>query len=356
VDQLVEQSLNRSPKQVVIDVRLLEVGDNRLKELGFDWLLGAFGASVELAGGSTGNAQNPTTYLTQDFPNQLALAGGGTTPLGNNPVTAGLRSSGDVGVQGIDSVLFGTLSALSKRSPGIFSVSGVMTSPQFQVVVRSLDQKKGVDLVAQPSVVTRSGQKATLEIVREFIYPTEFDPPQIPTSFGNTNVFDAITGALLDLPLPPAVVTPATPTAFEMRKTGVLLEVEPVISEDGRTVDLTITPDFTEFVGFVNYGSPIRSLFEGTFFELTPNLIFQPIFENKKVITSVKVWDGATIVLGGLITEQDTVIQDKVPVLGDAPFVGRLFKSDVKQRRAKNVIFFVTVNVVDPSGARINQP
>ncbi|SKA94465.1 general secretion pathway protein D [Prosthecobacter debontii] len=354
VDQLVEQAQSRSPKQVVVEVRLLEVSDNRLNELGFDWLLGANRSqNVEFAGGSTGNAQD-SNYLASDFPNRDITALG-NNPIGQNPITAGLRSSGDLGLAGIDGVLFGgTSSQVSSRTPGILSVTGVMTDPQFQGVLRALDQKKGVDLTAQPSVVTRSGQKATVEIARELIYPTEFDPPQIPTSVGNNNLVDAVTGNPVPLPLPPAVITPSTPTAFETRKTGVILEVEPVISDDGRTVDLAITPDFTEFLGFVNYGSPIRSIYEGFFFELTPNLIFQPIFESKKVITAVKVWDGATIALGGLVTDREIIIQDKVPLVGDLPVVGRLFKSDVKQRVTKNIVFFVTVRVVDPSGARIN--
>jgi len=61
-----------------------------------------------------------------------------------------------------------------------------MTDPQFQVVIRALNQKKGVDLMSAPSVTTKSGQKATVEVVREFYYPTEFDPPQIPQQFGST--------------------------------------------------------------------------------------------------------------------------------------------------------------------------
>ncbi|MES2505214.1 MAG: Amuc_1098 family type IV pilus outer membrane protein [Verrucomicrobiota bacterium] len=363
VDMLVEQALNRSPKQVVVEVRLLEVGDNRLDEIGFDWLLGAFGVNngqAEMAGGSIGNALTGANFLTGDFPFQKFVAPGVSTAIGMNPLTTGLRSSGDLGNNSIDSVLFGAKPSVSRRSPGVLSVSGVLSNPEFQGVLRALAQKKGIDLASQPSVVTRSGQKASVEITRELIYPTEFDPPQIPTNFGQSNIINNPNpgpGPLPTLPtrLPPAVVTPSTPTAFEMRKTGVVLDVEPVISDDGRTVDLTVTPQFTEFSGFVNYGSPIRTLFEGSFLELTPNLIFQPVFDSRKIITSVKIYDGATVVLGGLVTDQVEIIADKVPLLGDAPFIGRLFKSDVKRRRVRHVLFFVTVRVVDPSGARINQ-
>jgi general secretion pathway protein D len=88
---------------------------------------------------------------------------------------------------------------------------------------------------------------------------------------------------------------------------------------------------------------------------ITTNMILQPIFKVQKVTTAVKVYDGATVVLGGVKIENRTMVEDKVPILGDLPFVGRLFKSNTKQTDTKNVIIFVTVEVVDPSGRRVNR-
>jgi hypothetical protein len=52
------------------------------------------------------------------------------------------------------------------------------------MIMRGLAQKKGTDLMTAPSVTARSGQKATIEIIREFIYPTEYEPPELPNSVG----------------------------------------------------------------------------------------------------------------------------------------------------------------------------
>ncbi len=352
VDQLVEQALNSSPKQVVISVRVVEINQTNLEELGFDWLLEGFGSSIVLEGGTKGNQQTGA-YPNLDFPNKLASG----EPVGQNPVTAGLRSSGDLySNQTIDDILYGATTAASRRSPAAFSLAGVLTNPQFQVAIRALDQKTGIDVMAKPEVVTKSGQKANVQVVRELIYPTEFDPPQIPTNVGTNTVLIDQNGNETFPPLPPIPVTPSTPTAFEMRRVGVVLDVEPVISEDNKVIDLTITPEITEFVGFVNYGSPINSVAsDGVKVELTENRIFQPIFSSRKIATSVKVYDGATVVLGGLISDNNIMIDDKVPVAGDLPFVGRLFRSKVSQRRVKNMLFFVSVKVVDPSGARVSQ-
>lgn len=171
------------------------------------------------------------------------------------------------------------------------------------------------------------------------------------------------------------IATPTTPTAFEMRKTGVLVDVEPIISDDGRTVELTIAPELTDFEGFVNYGSPIYSPSSTTVLPIqwgpgatssyvpisqperliTPNLILQPIFKTQKVSTAVKIWDGATIVLGGAKIQRRSMVNDQIPVLGNLPFVGRFFRSEVTQTETKNIIIFVTVSVVDPSGQKINR-
>lgn len=90
--------------------------------------------------------------------------------------------------------------------------------------------------------------------------------------------------------------------------------------------------------------------------ELTPNIISQPIFSTKKITTSVKVYDGATVVLGGLVSDQSIMMDDKVPVIGSVPYVGKLFQSKVEQKRTKNLVMFVSVKVVDPSGSRVNRP
>jgi general secretion pathway protein D len=358
VDELVESAVSSSPKQVEIQVKMIEINDTRLKELGFDWLLGDFnvpGSQKVFASGGTYGNQRSSTGPTTDFP--TTFPGSGGIPVGIHPLTAGLRSTGAIlGVPSIDGLIGRVATpAIDSRSPGAFAVTGVFTDPQFQVVLHALDQAKGVDLMAAPSVVTKSGQRANIAIVREFIYPTEFDPPQIPQTVGQTPVGQGL--VLVGTAPPVNPVTPATPTAFEKRDVGITLEVEPVISEDSKTVELNLVPSAVEFEGFIDYGEPIK--FSGSLAGegiATENHIFQPVFRTNKVTTSVSVWDGNTIVIGGLMNETRQDIHDKVPVLGDIPIVGRAFSSKVSQTQRKNIIFFVSARVVDPAGNRVNQP
>ena len=80
------------------------------------------------------------------------------------------------------------------------------------------------------------------------------------------------------------------------------------------------------------------------------NVINQPIFTTRKVTTSVSVFDGSTVVLGGLMREDVQKVQDKVPILGDIPILGRLFRSSVDQHTKTNLVMFVTARLMNPAG------
>ena len=356
VDAIVEQANVSGPKQVEIEAKFIEITQNNLKAMGFDWLLGpfTFGGNNQLAG-TGGTSGTGATVNQVDYPFPVN---------GSNPITAGNRS-GNLAISGnaIDSLLLGTTAAQT-LSPGIFGLGGLLTDPQFQVVVRALNQKKGVDLLSAPRVTTKSGQRAVIEIVREFRYPTQFQPPQIPQTVGAVRTESSgVVGDLIPLGSTSTVpVTPTTPTAFETRNTGVTLEVEPVVGPDGVTIDLNLVPQVVEFEGFINYGSPILSP-SSTFLDtvasvirttpqnvITPNVINQPIFSTRKVTTSVSVWDGQTVVLGGLMREDVQKTEDRTPILGDIPIVGRLFRTNVDQRIKRNLIIFVTARLVNPGG------
>ena len=346
------------PKQVEIEAKFVEISQSNLKELSFDWMLGQANIpatrNVFFGGGTTGTA--PATNAP-DFP--FVRPGG--VPVGASPLTGGNRS-GQVAISAnaIDALLFGA-GGSSLIAPALGALAGPFTDPQFQVVIRALNQKKGVDLLSAPRVTTKSGQRAVIEVIREFKYPTEFDPPQIPQNVGgNFNGGGVIGGGGLLNPLAAQSngsfpVTPTTPTAFEVRNTGVTLEVEPVVGPDEYTIDLNLVPQVVEFEGFINYGSPIQTtstnaLGVSVVNVITANVINQPIFSTRKITTSVSVYDGNTVVLGGLMREDVQKVEDKTPILGDLPIIGRLFRSSVDQHLKRNLVIFVSARLMKPDG------
>jgi general secretion pathway protein D len=60
------------------------------------------------------------------------------------------------------------------------------------------------------------------------------------------------------------------------------------------------------------------------------------------------------VVLGGMISETITKIKDQVPVLGDLPIFGRLFKSESTDSQKQNLLIFVTPTIIDPAGNRVH--
>jgi len=362
VDAIVEQASVAGPKQVEIEAKFIEINQNILKELGFDWLLGQFNIGNHRVFGSGGTSGTAPAVNPGDYP---FVPPGTSNPVGQFPVTAGNRSGNlAISANAIDALLFPTMGA-SSLAPGIFGLSGVFTDPQFQVVIRALNQKKGIDLLSAPKITTKSGQRAVIEIVREFRYPTQFTEPKVPdiSGRGSSNT----TTTTIALP----VVGPSTPSNFETRNTGVTLEVEPVVGPDGVTIDLNLVPQVVEFEGFINYGSPIKTVNPALLnfiagstssltgltqaITLTDNVINQPIFSTRKVTTSVSVWDGQTVVLGGLMREDVQKVEDRTPFLGDIPMVGRLFRTNVDQHIKRNLIIFVTARLVNPAGQPVHQ-
>jgi general secretion pathway protein D len=137
----------------------------------------------------------------------------------------------------------------------------------------------------------------------------------------------------------------------QILETGPLLDVVPYVLSDGYTINLTLIPSLTEFNGYVTAPS-IANVTGGLNVVQLPVIL--PDFTVRQVVTTVNVWDGQTVVLGGLITSQTTTEKDKVPVIGDLPILGRLFQSQTKTAVKKNLMIFVTATIVDPAGNRIH--
>jgi len=335
IAQIIDAMSQSEPVAVAVKVTMIRTQQSNLEELGFDWLLNGAGSidnsGVAAGGGTIGNG---TPRTAADFTGENIGDPEGI-------MTAGLRSGdGAISNNSIDGLIANPdrTSQAINVAPGVLSVTGVFGDAQFKSIMRGLDQKKGIDIMARPSVVTRSGQASNIAVIREFIYPTEYEPPEVPQTVEGGGS---------------APVTPATPTAFETRDVGITLEVLPVADANKRFVDVTLNPSFVEFDGFVNYGSPIRAATDvigAGSVEITKNAILMPVFSAQKLATQLTVADGATIVIGGLMTESVKNVEDKVPVLGGLPVVGRMFSSKSRESVSTALIFLVNIELIDPTG------
>jgi general secretion pathway protein D len=120
---------------------------------------------------------------------------------------------------------------------------------------------------------------------------------------------------------------------------------------------MTIIPTITEFLGYDDPGAFVpqaQSVSGGQGGAAIPLRAQLPLphFRLRQVTTSAIVWDGQTVVLGGLISEDVSKVKDKVPVIGDLPLLGRFFRSESSSTFKKNLMIFVTPTIIDPAGNR----
>ena len=103
-------------------------------------------------------------------------------------------------------------------------------------------------IVETQMTVARAGEKATSESIREFIYPTEYEPPELPTTIRiEKDTESKVTQA--------DFATGPTPTAFETRNLGTTLEIETEISEDSRYIDLRLASDIVHHTKNIAYAT-----------------------------------------------------------------------------------------------------
>ncbi len=294
------------PKQVTIEARFIEVAQTDLDEFGFEWMLTDHWQLANKKG------PGPLSSRERIQLNQNAANGG---------FTRGLRyfSGASDGANPAGS----TITTFGAMTGTLFSISSVLTNPELTFVLHALSQRGGTDLLSAPRVTTRSGVNAQIQVVQEIIYPTEYEEQSVESQMD----------AAFRVPIP---------TAFETRETGVILNVTPTVGPDGYTIDLTLVPEVSELADWLDYGPPDRYP------------ILQPVFTSRSVTTSVVLWDNQTLVLGGMIRDQVTRFDDKIPILGDIPLLGRLFRSKGERSSKRNLIVFVTARLVNPAGDPIH--
>src|SRR5208337_3795 len=204
-----------------------------------------------------------------------------------NPVTGAAGTT--IAPASTDTLL---TSGLRNPSTSLFTLTGILTDPQFRLVIHALQQRSGAELLAQPEVTAQSGRQAQMKAT---------DVVAVITGYGfsqNTGTTGGAVGGT------GTVVAPATSTFVypepEQMEIGPTLDVIPCVLSDGFTINLTLIPTYQEFVGYDNPNSVLTSglTTSGAFpggLVLVPTVL--PRFRVRQVVSAVNVWDGQTVVL-----------------------------------------------------------
>ena len=322
-------------KQFEVETKFLSFTENDVKNFTFNLQM-------------NGNTSIPAPGIP-GIPYTPQSASGGTDGLRG---TAGF-SPGGGSLTALQNLLDSTYPQYASNQVGVnASVFGRGIAAMLQLLQNAI----GKDLVAAPRVTLADGKQSKIVISRRMWYPTSYTAPQIPQN-------DSGTGS--------GFVLPSNPTGFESRDIGTTLEVKGESTAIPRAVDLDFTNLLVEdFEGFIDYGSQISSVDFGTQAVVVggvtvapavnpvttvvgqaPYLV--PIFSRKSLQTRVRLLDGETVGMGGLISDSVQMVDDKVPMLGDIPMLGRFFRSEASQKIKSNLVIFCTLRIVNTDGTLV---
>lgn len=321
-------------KQVEIEAKFLEVQQGDLEELGVNW---GFNSNTDTRGIITTSNRSLTGVFNQEsISSDIVVSGIATdsTPVASNSPPS-LPNIIDLGSDVASSANAET-GIVSSFGSDLFTLSGILGNVEVNAVVRALSRKQGTDLMSAPKVTVLSGKTAEIVVAQELRYPESYSDIEAEVSTSETG------GSAV-------AITAGTPQDFVTRNIGVEMEVVPTVEKDNR-ISLQLEPQVTEFEGFVEFGGPSIAAVGNTTVTV-PAGFYQPVFSTRRVRTEVTVWDGATVVLGGLTREEVVTLNDRVPVLGDMPLVGRLFRSEGESTQKRNLLIFVSANLISPGGS-----
>ena len=200
-----------------------------------------------------------------------------------------------------------------QKEPG---VAGTFSREVGEKLVKSLSRRPGFrkSKLAPFSGKEVTGKEVEISLVREFIYPSEYDPPVIGEA-GDDGI---------------APVTPATPVTFDKRDLGTFLKTTTKPSEDGK-LKVSIDLKRTIFEGFVNYGTPITTKGKGMLGKevdivVTENRIEMPLFDVRTAKAEILVNEGDFIAISGFYPIERGELENFTPANADEPeFSGENF-------------------------------
>ncbi len=271
---------------ILIESKMVEIKMNDLEELGFDWTL------------SHGNGEEDHWNFTFTSPS--------------------------IGSGWSDNTLVNNLNLIPNFGPG--------GSWSLFLTINAIDRTDRSEILSTPKVVTVSGRQAQVQMVRQMYFPESWTEPEINTSCGSSVSFE-----------------PSYPEFGGPRDIGTSLTVTPTLQPNNYTVRLELNPSVTDLTGWsdYSYNYVIGDFSSGDEYPMTLKM---PEISNREVQTTIKVYDGQTVVLGGILSDSHGQLSDRWPIYADIPLIGRLFTESASQAHKDNLIISVSTRLISGDG------
>ena len=220
--------------------------------------------------------------------------------------------------------IVGTINDASSMGAGTLSLGGVIGNRAYSVLISALDKKSSTVDLSVPRVTVLNNRQAHIRRGETRWYYESYDVETLDR--GDSG--DAY-----------VLVPDGDPTELEL---GLIFDVKVNIGNDGRTVMLGLVPQIKSFLGW--------EMFSTTTGSDSDSGAKLPRTHDEIIKTSVKVASGETVVLGGMLSETDNEEIRKIPLLGDIPILGNLFKYRSKTHNPNNLLIFITARVINERG------
>jgi general secretion pathway protein D len=282
-------NLDRPKPQVLIKVVFLEVTRNDSSDIGVE---GSFSKSIGNSGSSglvtNFTVANPGTPTAAIVPSSI-------TPAQSLPFVSAANTFGSQP----------PASSSLAGANGLYQILG----QDYQATIHAIAQAGRAKVLSRPSILARNNQPATITVGQEvpLITGTTYD------SLGNTH------------------------NAYSYTSVGVILKVTPFITEDG-LVEMMVSPQISQIDP--GPGITISANANGS------GLISAPIIDIRSADTVAVTPDGQTVVIGGLMQTTKTETVTKIPLVGDIPLLGNLFRRTQKNDAKSELIIFLTPHIV----------
>jgi len=289
------ERLDAITPQVVIEAKVIETTLGDVDRLGIKWNLKA----------AVKGSARPTSF---PFPVRKRTALTNFLPFGRAPQTNTSTTSGTTLATTSTTTDFPS-DVLQPIFPVVDKAEfkfGTLDFSEFQAVLEMLSVRNDTKILSEPHVITLNNQEAKI-LVGEII--------SIPTFERNS------TTGRMEI------------TGYTNRDLGIRLSVIPQINSEQEIV-VNIHPEITTLLGFDDLTADIKA----------------PHFSTREAKTQVRIRNGQTIAIGGLIRENTVNSKTKVPILGDLPFLDKIFSYKDKTVQKTDLLFFMTVNIVPEKG------
>ncbi|MDX2109814.1 MAG: secretin N-terminal domain-containing protein [Verrucomicrobiota bacterium] len=291
------ERLDRATEQVMIESKFVEVTNRDIKNIGARW--------DSLQGYKVQAGPLERQYeKTVDKETKSGETGPNTTSTITIPNTS-LPGNTTSASQAVSTT---TQSLLNSVAAGRVDTA-IFNADAFSLMLSALQTENRIEVVSNPTVVTVNNTPAKINIGEEFPIPNY-------TYNEQRGSFEV--------------------SGFDYKPIGILLKVTPQVNSAG-FINLDINPEISSRTGEVSFGGAAGAVI--------------PIITTRKTQSTVTIKSGYTLAIGGLIEKTAGETNNKVPLLGDIPLIGRAFKHKNNTLDKRNLIIFITAKTLNPDGS-----